>query len=157
MVVKLKGGAKDAQSSMAGVYILGPKMVDGKSHWLQDQGKNAIWYHKDHWNIANYRYLGSNQAFIYSLEDVASPQEATAWRYYNRKWITSKDIFVEGTKSKIFCQKLRHSKESNVFVFIQKRSRYYININVEILSISILFQSKQSHAKKFVFGKKLMI
>ena len=105
LVVKLKGGAKDAQSSMAGIYILGPKMVHGKSHWLQDSGTNAIWYYKGNWNIADHRYLGSNQAFIYSPEDVAGPQEATTWKYYNRKWIISKDIFVEGTKSKIFSQK----------------------------------------------------
>ena len=102
LVVKLKGGAKDYQSSRAGIYILGPNTVNRKSHWLQDSGKNAIWYYKGHWNIANHRYLGSHQASIYSPEDVAGPQDATTWKYYNRKWITSKDIFVEGIKSKIF-------------------------------------------------------
>ena len=123
LVVKLKGGAKDAQSSRAGIYILGPNTVNGKSHWLQDSGKNAIWYYKGHWNIANHRYLGSHQASIYSPEDVAGPQDATTWKYYNRKWITSKDIFVEGIKSKIFSQKPTYSKETNVFVFIHKRQQ----------------------------------
>ena len=102
LVVKLKGGAKDAQSSVAGTYILGPGMVKGKSHWLQDSGTNAIWYYKGNWNIADRLYLGSNQAWIYSPEDVAGPQEATTWKYYNRKWIKSKDIFVQGTKVKDF-------------------------------------------------------
>ena len=102
LVVKLKGGAKDAQSSKAGSYILGPKLVHGKSHWLQDPGKNAIWYYKDHWNIGDRRYIGRDQALIYSREDVAGPQEATVWRYFNRKWIKSKDIFVEGTKNQDF-------------------------------------------------------
>ena len=105
MVVKLKGKAKDAQSSMAGIYILGPDMINGKSHWLQDSGTNAIWYYKDHWNIAEQDYLGSDQAWIFSPKDLAGPQEATTWQYYNDKWIISKDIFVEGTKSKIFGQK----------------------------------------------------
>ena len=106
LVVKLKGGAKDAQSSKAGTYILGPNTVNEKPHWLQDPGKNAIWYYKDHWNIANHQYLGRSHASIYSSEDVAGPQEATTWQYYyNRKWIISKDIFVEGTKSKIFSQR----------------------------------------------------
>ena len=113
LVVKLKGGAKDAQSSRAGTYILGPNMIRGKPHWIQNPGTNAIWYYKGNWNIADHRYLGSNQAFIYSPEDVAGPQEAKAWRYYNRKWIISKDIFVEGTKTNIL-------KKSKVFVFIPK-------------------------------------
>ena len=102
MVVKLIGGAKDAQSSMAGTYILGPDKVNQRSHWLQDPGTNAIWYYKGNWNIADHRYLGSNQAWIYSPEDVAGPQEATTWKYYDRKWIKSKDIFVQGTKVKDF-------------------------------------------------------
>ena len=38
LVVKLIGGAKDAQSSMAGTYILGPDKVNQRSHWLQDPG-----------------------------------------------------------------------------------------------------------------------
>ena len=115
MVVKLKGGAKDAQSSKAGSYILGPKLVHGKSHWLQDPGKNAIWYYKDHWNIGDRRYIGRDQALIYSREDVAGPQEATVWRYFNRKWIKSKDILVEGTKNR-FLAKIQHTQRKPIFL-----------------------------------------
>ena len=123
MVVKLIGGAKDAQSSMAGTYILGPDKVNQRSHWLQDPGTNAIWYYKGNWNIADHQYLGSNQAWISSPEDVAGPQEATTWKYYNRKWIRSKDIFVEGTKDRIFSQKPKYPKETNIFVFIHKKQQ----------------------------------
>ena len=123
LVVKLIGGAKDAQSSMAGTYILGPDKVNQRSHWLQDPGTNAIWYYKGNWNIADHRYLGNSQAWIFSPEDVAGPQEATTWKYYNRKWIRSKDIFVEGTKDRIFSQKPKYPKETNIFVFIHKKQQ----------------------------------
>ena len=108
MVVKLKGKAKDAHSSRTGIYILGPNLVNGKSHWLQNPGTNAIWYFKDHWNIGDHRNLGSDKTWIFSPEDVAGPQEATTWKYYNDKWITSKDIFVE-----VLCKKNRIRKEVN--------------------------------------------
>ena len=100
--MKLKGEVKDAQSGREGIYILGPGRVNGKSHWLQNPGTNAIWYDNvkknvGKWNIAGQEHLGSNQAGIFSSNDVAGPQEATTWKYHKTKWIISKDIFVEGT------------------------------------------------------------
>ena len=136
LVVKLKGGAKDAQSSRAGTYILGPKTVNEKSYWLQDPGTNAIWYYKGDWNIANHRYLGSHQASIYSSEDVAGPQEATTWQYYNqRKWIISKDIFVEGTKSKISSQR-------------QQITTLTLKFSVHVLKRLFYFSPSSSHMQK---------
>ena len=52
LTVELMGEARDAQSSRAEIYIRGHYTVNGKSHWLQDSGTNAIWYYKDHWNLA---------------------------------------------------------------------------------------------------------
>ena len=97
MIVTLKGEAKDAHSGMAGIYILGPNMVNGKSHWLQNPGTNAIWYTKEkrHWHIADQVHLGNDRAWIFSSEDVAGPQEATTWEYYDDKWIISDDILVD--------------------------------------------------------------
>ena len=93
LVVKLTGGAKDAHSSKAGYYILGPDIVNGKPHWLQDPGTNAIWYDgKSHWIIALHWNLGTDKAWIVSPDNVAGPQEATKWQYYNDKWIKSNDI-----------------------------------------------------------------
>ena len=83
---------------MAGIYVLGPDLVNGKSHWLQDPGSNAIWYDKrfENWKIGS--NLGSSSASIISYDDVAGPQVATTWKYYNKKWIAflpSDDIFVD--------------------------------------------------------------
>ena len=98
MTVELKGEAKDAQGSKAGLYILGPNEVNGKSHWLQDSGTNAIWYDKanGNWNIGDQDNIGSTVSSIYTSEDVAGPQEATNWQYHSGggKWITSDDILV---------------------------------------------------------------
>ena len=97
MIVTLKGEAKVAQSNKAGIYILGPDLVNGKSHWLQDPGSNSIWYYdkKGTWNIGTQNSLGSEKASIYSNNDVAGPQVAKTWHYIDDKWITSDGILVD--------------------------------------------------------------
>ena len=97
LIVTAKGEAKDTQSSRAGIYVLGPNPVNGKPHWLQNSSSNAIWYDNENgdWNIGPPKNLGSDEAEIYSPDDVAGPQVAATWKYYNKKWITSDDILVE--------------------------------------------------------------
>ena len=101
MTVELKGEAKGAQPSRAGLYILGPNTVNGKSHWLQDPPENAIWYDKPngYWKIGAQDNIGNSTAAIaiYTTEDVAGPQEAKVWKYGNNgKWFTSEeDILVD--------------------------------------------------------------
>ena len=97
MIVTAKGEAKDTQSSRAGIYVLGPNPVNGKPHWLQNSSSNSIWYDdkKGNWNIAHQDNLGSGIGGIYSNNDVAGPQVATTWHYYDNKWITSDDILVD--------------------------------------------------------------
>ena len=98
LTVELKGEAKDAQSSKVGLYILGTKEVNGRSHWLQDSGVNAIWYDKANgdWNIGSKDKIGSDISGIYSTVDVAGPQEAKKWKYVkNGKWFPSDDILVD--------------------------------------------------------------
>ena len=106
MIVTLKGEAKDVISGLAGIYVLQPKPVNGKSHWLQDTGTHSIWYNREVkiWAIGPHVYLGSSTASMVSYDDVTGPEEATNWQYYNEnsytKWITSDDINVEaGTYS----------------------------------------------------------
>ena len=143
LVVKLKGGAKDAHASKAGNYILGPSMINGKSHWLQDPGMNAIWYGKSHWNIADQEYLGTDKAWIVSSEDVAGPQEVTKWQYYDKKWIKSKDIFVKVTKTSsqaVQCKKIRIRKEVN------ELTRYETQVLTEAFKNAITSRTK---GKKF--------
>ena len=98
LIVTLKGKASHASSSFAGVYILGPNLINDKSHWLQNSSSNAIWYNKEIgiWAIGSQEYLGSGTADIISTEEVSSPQEATTWKYFDgNKFITSVDILVD--------------------------------------------------------------
>ena len=96
--VEIKGKAKNAVSSGAGIYTLGPNtVINGRSYWLQDSGPSAIWYDEVNggWNIGQKYDIGSKIAMIYTPDDVAGPQEAKEWKYYNKpKWITSDDILV---------------------------------------------------------------
>ena len=98
MTVELKREAKDAQSNRAGIYVLGPNKVNGKSHWLQDSGPNAFWYEKEtgNWAIGLQDDIGSKKACIYTPEDVTGPQKAKEWKYRgNGKWLKSDDILVD--------------------------------------------------------------
>ena len=110
MTVELKGEAKDAQGTKAGLYILGRNEVNGKSHWLQDSGTNAIWYDKPNegWKIGTQKDIGSNVASIKTSEDVAGPQEATTWHYIiSGKWIVSDDILVDTFKPGMYINRMR--------------------------------------------------
>ena len=101
MIVRLKGQAKDTHSSLAGIYVLQPNMTNGKSHWLQNSGSEAIWFIKETgtkgtWTIGSQEHLGSFAPNILSLEDVSSPQEAKTWLYFDgKKIIVSDDIMVD--------------------------------------------------------------
>ena len=95
LIVTLKGKASKAFSSPAGVYILGPNLISGRSHWLQNSGSNAIWCEEENvskWVIG----LQSGRGDIYSYNDVTSPQEATTWEYYDgNNFIPIADILIE--------------------------------------------------------------
>ena len=101
LTVEIKGKAKNVLPSGAGIYTLGPNAVYGRSIWLQDSGPNAIWYDKKIgvWNIGHRYDVGSKKSNIRSHGDVAGPQEAKRWVYYNKpKWIKSDDILVNSFK-----------------------------------------------------------
>jgi hypothetical protein len=95
LIVTLKGQAKDAQYSVAGIYVLEPNPINDKSHWLQNSGSKAIWYHEEIgiWTIGSLQWKAPD---IISLEKVGSPQEATTWQYFDGKeFIASDDIMVD--------------------------------------------------------------
>ena len=97
LIVTLKGEVKDAQPNIAGTYVLEPKLENGKSHWLQHTGTNAIWWYKKNkfWAIGpqDNRTIVS----IISFDNVASPEEATTWQYVDalEKLIISDNILVD--------------------------------------------------------------
>ena len=110
LTVTLKRGAKNAVSisGIPGLYVVGPKLISTKLHWLplQDSGSNAIWYSNEHgtWIIGSQDAIGQKilPASILSLDDVESPQEVTTWQYYDGKMlIPIDDILVEPGTQKV--------------------------------------------------------
>ena len=98
MIVTLKGQAKDAQYSVAGIYVLGPNPINDKSHWLQNSGSKAIWYNEEigSWTIGSLQWKAHFMESFFSFEDVGSPLEATTWEYFDGKeFIASDDIMVD--------------------------------------------------------------
>ena len=97
LIVTLQGEAKVVQFNSPGIYVLGPNAVNGKSHWLQDPGPNAIWFdkEKESWNVGNQDGIGGSVAGIASFDKVTSPQKATNWQYSNNGWTKSDDILVD--------------------------------------------------------------
>ena len=87
----MEGEAKVAQSSRAGIYILQPNYVNGKEHWLQQGGSNALWYDKNYWYIGPKDDLGSSIGGLYGNASV-SPLAATIWKYVKN------DTWIEGTE-----------------------------------------------------------
>jgi hypothetical protein len=106
--------AKECKGHMAGLYILGPNKVNGKSHWLQDSGTNnsmyswlfsttnAIWCDEfGFWNIGAQDKIGlssmKNHSGMHYSSRVAGPQEAKNWTFFNQasQLITSDDILVQ--------------------------------------------------------------
>ena len=109
MIVTLKGEAKVVQFNSPGIYVLGPNAVNGKSHWLQDSGPNAIWFdkEKESWNIGNQDGIGGSVAGLTSFDKVASPQEASTWQYSNNGWTISDDILVDTFKPGMYMNRMR--------------------------------------------------
>ena len=99
LTVTIKGKTKDAQVSngVPGIYVLGPNSINGKSHWLQESGSNAIWHGIIGWGIGSKDAMVSSRwASIISFEYVASPQLATTWKYFDgSKFTQLEDVLVE--------------------------------------------------------------
>ena len=99
LVVKLSGGAKDAQSSKEGIYTLSLDTVNGKSYWMQEGGTSAIWFDKKYgnWKIGSKDNLGTSASGLYSSRkrNVKKPQDETIWNYYNtdnKTWIQAMEM-----------------------------------------------------------------
>ena len=109
LVVQLRGRAETCQSSKAGTYLLQSTDVNGKKHWVAENGNCAIWYLAEsqsesaRWRIGNKGDLGKDLSGLKSLDDTATPQEVTTWKYFDRfqqnlqdKWVMSdcKDAII---------------------------------------------------------------
>ena len=87
--MQLKGKANKTHSSKAGFYNLQSTDVNGKKHWLAENGKRAIWYlakgqsESARWRIGLKKNIGKDVGGLLSPDDTATPQEATTWKYLN--------------------------------------------------------------------------
>ena len=94
------GAAKDAQSSVEGTYILGPNLINGKPHWLQEGGSNAIWEklgEKGYWIIGGIHLLGERYSnSLKSSHASVGPLEVTKWKYLHDgwKWSETTDVAI---------------------------------------------------------------
>ena len=76
-----------------GIYLLQPNKINGKSHWMNEDGSLAIWYdiidNKGNWNIGDIENLGSETVAMYSCGDADKPHKNTTWMYFDEddiKW-----------------------------------------------------------------------
>ena len=99
LVVKLSGGAKDAQSKREGIYKLALDIVNGKSNWIQEEGTSALWFDKtnENWKIGTKEPKRSSIA-IYSNANVNQPQDAKIWNY----WISGKETWIESNETEVY-------------------------------------------------------
>ena len=92
-------GAKEKWSTSEGIYILASTKVNGKNHWLQGGGTDAIWYDKafTNWNLGNLSSLGSSTAKILTAQGTAvnSLPQVTPWKFLvDGTWTASDDITI---------------------------------------------------------------
>ena len=96
LIITLFGKAKDTCCT-EGIYILCNcgRPVNGKPHWLQENGKNSLWYHKEgsNWKIGSKIYMGSSRCLMYSAHDVFISH---SWYFFvgNNAIFTSSEIFI---------------------------------------------------------------
>ena len=111
MIVTIKGEANNAKfRGIPGIYVLGPNFINGRSHWLQESGSNAIWNIKGKffykgkerywtaWGIGSQDDIGSTDTDLTSVNDRAGPQKPSYWRSWNSEesdFIKHYDILVQ--------------------------------------------------------------
>ena len=106
MIVTITGEANNAKfRGIPGIYLLAPNSINGRSHWLQESGSNAIWnfiYYKGEgvtysaWGIGSQDDIGKTNTDLTSVDDAAGPQKPSYWRNWNGKdFIKIYDILVQ--------------------------------------------------------------
>ena len=102
IVVSLKNGAYEYQSSKQGIYQRAGK-VNGKTNWISSSG-HALWYDapSDDWLIGSLGHLGSSTGGISSFgsQGISScPYDVPddAWMYSSNGWIIAdaNDVSIE--------------------------------------------------------------
>ena len=78
-------------------------MVNNRENWLQSNGKNAIWYTPNPWNIGPKKFLATPIPGIYGMISSDNslgailPHQIDRWKYWNGDhWATSNHVNVIG-------------------------------------------------------------
>ena len=73
-----------------GIYNLSAKHVNGKAHWLQESGPNAIWSDKyfQNWKIGHVSNFGGSKCKMLTNRNTGRDltTKAFPWKYYTKKW-----------------------------------------------------------------------
>ena len=88
MYLRLSGTVKEKQSSKDGFYYLANDNLNGFPYWKQDNGDNAIWFHKSWyvgWTVGNEDYLGQDYNGIIGPDDVTTwpSQTLSDYKYWH--------------------------------------------------------------------------
>ena len=104
--ITLKGRCLEFHGRTSGIYKLQPNFVNGRYHWLQENGPYAIWFDQSNqsWKIGLTTNLGTVECSIYgavlkSRNDL--PHEINGhWKYFDNKWqlMNENEIVVEKIK-----------------------------------------------------------
>ena len=94
LFVKLEGEAKHHQGQREGIYIIGNRPVNNRSHWVQEIGnwssRSALWYTYTNgignWNIGLVNDLGSHTVGLMSNASKEGPEKCI-WNFFDgKKW-----------------------------------------------------------------------
>ena len=75
--------------------------VNGKDFWIQDRenDRNAIWFDKGKWKIADLKYIGRDICGVHSVNNASELHKVTTWKYCKGdEWVLAptNDLLVRG-------------------------------------------------------------
>jgi len=80
--VTLNGVLKDKQGGFAGTYQKASGFINNRSHWIKNDGEDALWYDiiNNNWKIGFSSDLGSDIGGISSVQDAACPTSGNLFK-----------------------------------------------------------------------------
>jgi len=80
--VTLSGVVKDKQGRFAGTYQKASGFINNRSHWIKNDGEDALWYDiiNNNWKIGFSSDLGSDIGGISSVQDAACPTSGNLFK-----------------------------------------------------------------------------
>ena len=101
--LELDNDLKEKYPDIEGTYTINEEQVNNRENWLQSNGKNAIWYTSNVWNIGPKKFLGTPIPGIYGMISTDNslgailPHHIDHWKYWNGDhWATSNNVNVIG-------------------------------------------------------------